>query len=116
MRHGKPDSFKRADTLLRYLFLAALWLTGVAGLGGLVTIPLFISLKLIVLGFAVLMGLIVRGVLAPFGPAMAALASGGADAATNATIKAALGRARPAVVAIWIALVIAAWLGVATPV
>ena len=113
VRHGKPDSFKRADTLLRYLFLAALWLTGVAGLA---TIPLFISLKLIVLGFAVLMGLIVRSVLTPFGPAMAALASGNADAATNEAIKAALGRARPAVVAIWIALVIAAWLGITTPV
>jgi len=113
--HGKPDALKQADTWLRYLLLAVLSLIGVAGLTGVIALPAFLAIKLLVLGFAVLMGLIVRRVFAPFAPAYAKLASEGPSAETNQTIRSALNRARPAVIAIWVALAFAAWLGVATP-
>lgn len=113
--HGASDSLKQLDTLLRWLFFVGLAGTGIASLAGVINIPVFIALKLIVLAFAVSMGLLVRRVLVPFAPAFAKLASGDGDTETNQTIKRCLDRARPAVIAIWAALIAAAWLGVATP-
>ena len=113
--HGGAQAWKNLDFLLRTVFLAVLASAGIAGLAGALDLPLFISLKLMLLAFAVAMGLLVRRVLAPFGPAFAKLATEGADPETNRIIKNALGRARPAVVAIWMALGAAAWLGIAAP-
>ena len=115
VRHGGADGLRRFDAILRYLFLGGLVAAASAGLAGAVSIPLFLSLKFLVLAFTIAMGLLVRRALVPFGPAFAKLATDGADPETNRTIKACLDRARPAVVAIWISLAVAAWLGVATP-
>lgn len=116
IHHVGMELMKRIDTYLRIMFLLALIAVSAGSLLGLFAIPLFIALKLLVLAFAVSMGLVVRQVLKPFGPAYVQLATAGADAQTNAAIKETLDRARPAVILIWIALIIAAWLGVTTPV
>ena len=116
IRHAGMEAMKRLDTVLRALFLAGLAIAGIGGLIGVFSIPLFVSLKLLILAFAVLMGLLVRIALAPFGPAYIALATNGPDPDTDRIIKTSLNRARPAVVMIWLALLLAAWLGLATPI
>lgn len=115
IRHAGMEAMKRLDTMLRALFLAGLAIAGIGGLIGAFAIPLFLSLKLLILAFAVLMGLLVRIALAPFGAAYVSLATQGPDPDTDRIIKTSLNRARPAVVMIWLALLLAAWLGLATP-
>lgn len=114
LKHG-PDLLRRLDLFARAGLLLTLAGSGVAGVLGALDIPLFIAVKLILLAFCVAMGLLVRAALSPFGPAFVSLAAKGPSAEGDAAISASLARARPFVVAIWIALVAAAALGVATP-
>lgn len=116
VHHAGMEVMKRLDTILRMIFLGGLVLAGAGGLVGVLSMPLFLSLKLLILAFAVLMGLLVRIALAPFGPAYVSLATNGPDPDTDRIIKTSLNRARPAVVMIWLALLLAAWLGLATPI
>lgn len=116
VHHAGMETMKRLDTALRFAFLALLLVAGTGGLVGAFSIPLFISLKLFVLAFAITMGLLVRRALKPFGPAYVALATDGPSPDTDKIIKSSLDRARPAVMLIWAALLLAAWLGLATPV
>lgn len=115
VQHNQPASLKKIDTVLRVILLALLAASGIAGLIGSIEIPLFIALKFLILAFAISMGLMIRRALGPFGPAYVKLATNGADDETNQIIKAALAKAKPAVVMIWLALILAAWLGIATP-
>ncbi len=115
LTHGGGAWMKRGDIVLRYVFLAGLASAAVGGLAGVIDLPLFLALKFLALAFAIAMGLVIRKMLEPFGPAFATLATDGPDEQTNQTIKSCLDRARPAVVAIWAALATAAWLGVSTP-
>lgn len=116
VRHTGMETMKRVDTALRLVFLAGLIGAAGAGLAGVLALPAFIAWKLLTLAFAVCMGLVVRRALKPFGPAYVSLATKGPDPDTDQIIKAALARARPAVVMIWLSLIAAAWLGLATPV
>ncbi len=116
LHHNHSEKLRRIDLFLRYFFLLALVTVAIAGFANLIAIPLFIALKLLILAFAILMGLLVRRALTPFPAAFAKLVSGDVDDTVNNTIKNCLDKARPAVVAIWIALIVAAWLGIATPV
>lgn len=115
IHHAGMEMMKRIDTVLRLAFLSSLMISGVGGLIGAFPIPLFIALKLLILAFAVSMGLLVRIALKPFGPAYVSLATSGPDPDTDRIIKSCLNRARPAVLMIWVALLLAAWLGLATP-
>ncbi|MEL7028461.1 MAG: hypothetical protein AAGL49_04455 [Pseudomonadota bacterium] len=112
--HG-AKGLQALDTWLRYAFILGLAATAGAGLAGVWAVPTFLSLKLLILAFAVTMGLAIRRALVPFGPAFGALAGGDASPETNAVIKKSIGSSRPFVIAIWIALIAAATLGVATP-
>lgn len=114
VKHG-PAALRRFDLGARVVFCLALAASGAAGLSGGLALPRFLALKLLLLAFCVLMGLCVRAALAPFAPAYVALATKGPTPESDAAIAGALARARPFVVAIWIALVAAASLGVATP-
>lgn len=116
LNHGGGAMLKRFDMVLRILFLLGLAATGAGAIAGLWALPLFIAVKLLLLGFAVLMGLVIRQLLEPFGPAYLKLATHGADPQTDSIIAGALAKARPAVMMIWISLIGAAFLGVATPV
>ena len=116
LHHNHSEKLRKIDLVLRYFFLLALVATAIAGFAEVIALPLFISLKLLILAFAISMGLLVRRALKPFPAAFSKLISDDIDDATNATIKKCLDQSRPAVVAIWIALITAAWLGAATPV
>ncbi|MEO1135382.1 MAG: hypothetical protein AAFW68_02085 [Pseudomonadota bacterium] len=116
LSHGASIFLKRADVSLRVIFLAGLVGAAISALSGFLDLPLFLALKLLLLGLAVAMGLIVRIVMQPFGPAFMKLTTVGADPETDRIISTSLKKARPAVIVIWIALISAAFLGVAIPV
>ena len=107
--HGasSANALKTLDLVLRFGAFA-----GLIGLAGLMTDwPLFVRLKCALLAFAVGLGLAVRGVLRPFGPAFAAVAKGEATPEADAALSASLGQARRIVVGIWITVLSAAFLG-----
>lgn len=116
LSHGASVHLKRIDAYLRIAFLAGLAGAAATALSGFWNLPLFLALKMLLLSAAVAMGLIVRLVLEPFGPAYVTLATAGADPETDRIIAASLAKARPAVIIIWIALILAAFLGVVVPV
>lgn len=115
--HRGPSAkdLKNLDFALRLGFLAGLVLAGAAGLAGTIALPDFIAAKCLILAFCVAMGICVRVTLAPFGPALTKLVSRASDAESDRAMRMSIGRARPFVILIWIALLVAAWLGLATP-
>lgn len=119
MAHLPPDSTARQlDLMLRVLVASALIAVAIwpsAFFSG-ATFPLFLQGKCAILAACIVCGLGIRKMLAPFGPAFAALMRDGASEATNATIATSLDRARPFVLLIWALLIAAAFLGVAKPV
>ena len=112
---GGSPALGKVDVALRWAFVASLVGTGTAALSGEIALPRFLALKLIVLAFAVLMGLTIRRMLRPFGPAFGRLMAEGPSPETDAALRGVIASARPFVLLIWAALVIAAWLGIATP-
>jgi len=116
LTHAPPQAMaRRNDLAIRWLFLAKLVAIAVApGVLGL-DLPLFLRLKLAILAAAIAAGLAIRVVLAPFGPPFLALVRGEPTPQTDAAIAAILGRARPFVVALWLLLLAAAFLGLAKP-
>ncbi|MEL7538615.1 MAG: hypothetical protein AAFM91_16325 [Pseudomonadota bacterium] len=76
----------------------------------------WLAAKLGVFGLIVGCGLAIRRVFAPFGAAFARLANDGSSPDVEHAIRRALARARPLVLAIWVLLIAAAWLGLAKPV
>jgi len=116
LRHGKlPRWTGTLDLALRWLVLAGLITLAIAALTGHTDWPLFLAVKLLLLAAAVVLGLIIRGVLVPLGPALASL-SGPDEASGEATLNRLMGVARPMVVAIWACLLAAAFLGLWKPV
>lgn len=116
IRHTGTELLRKIDTYCRYTYLLSLFGLAIAALTGMIFLPLFIVLKLIILGIAIGMGLYIRHALRDFGPAYGDFAENGATPENNAIIQKSLNQARPAVMVIWLALAIAAFLGVATPV
>ena len=113
LAHAGADGARRIDLGVRWA--AAIALSGASGLAllGVVVMPLFIALKLILLAACILIGLLVRRLTADLGPALKALAVGEADA--DRRISRSLAATRPAVVSLWLLLVVAAILGVWKP-
>ncbi len=111
LRHGAAPLWRTLDLAIRWGAIAVL--LGAALL--VAEAPSFLRLKLALLAGAILAGLAIRAALKPFGPGLAALARGQANAESEAAIGNALNRARPAVLAIWALLAAAAWLGLAKP-
>jgi hypothetical protein len=72
----------------------------------------WIALKLLLFAVTVACGLGIRIALRPFGPAFASLMEDGSRPATEGAIQRSLSRARPFVIAIWVALVLEAALGI----
>ncbi|MEO0981060.1 MAG: hypothetical protein AAFX03_00240 [Pseudomonadota bacterium] len=112
--HGQAGAMRTVDLAIRWIALAALAGAGFAGLAGIYEAPAFISLKLLLLAAAIAMGLAIRRVLAPLGPALAGL-NGDAPASAEARLKTTLQRVRPLVTVIWAILLAAAFLGLWTP-
>ncbi len=105
---------KSADTLIRYALIVTLISWAVLGLVGQITLPAFIALKILCLAGCIALGLFIRIVLKPFGPALMGLNGPDANIA-EADLALTLNRARPLVTGIWALLLIAAFLGLWTP-
>lgn len=113
--HAQPaaGALQRTDFLLRIVVIgatagAAVWhVVDPDFIGG-----DWIALKLLLFAVTVACGLAIRIVLRPFGPAFASLMEEGSRPATEGAIQRSLQRARPFVIAIWIALVLEAALGI----
>ena len=112
--NGAGSAGKTIDLVIRYSAIAALVTLGCAGLIGQVSMPLFISLKCLLLAGAILMGLLIRRVLVPLGPALAGLNGEHAEQSALALAK-TLKTARPLVMVIWALILIAGFLGIWTP-
>ena len=105
------------DTVFRVgVAASALGAAGIALADTGVTPVRWLAAKLGVFGLIVFCGLAIRAVFAPFGQAFAALATTGSNPKIEADIHRALSRARPFVLAIWVLLIAAAWLGLTKPV
>jgi len=116
LRHGPAaDGLKAIDIRVRYVLLAVLVAVAVTGLAGVLPIPLFICLKLLLLAGAMALGVLVRRQLGPLFPAIAALRAQGASPATDGTIRAVLLRTTRSVLGIWAVIILAAFVGLATP-
>jgi hypothetical protein len=117
LRHGPAGQKARQfDSALRHTVLAGLAVGGIAGLAGMLAMPLFLALKLLALALAIALGLIIRRQLVPLFPAIGALRTQGASDATNAAITGVLERTSRTVLCIWAVVLVASFLGIATPV
>ena len=116
LNHGGGAGIKRVDMAIRYIVLVALYGVGLAGVAQVIEMPLFIALKMIVLATCIALGLVVRRQLVPLFPAIREMIATGPTPQTDATIAQVNGRARISVVSLWLLLLVAAWLGIATPV
>jgi hypothetical protein len=115
VKHMTGGALSRIDVALRWAALAALTLAGISGLAGMIRLPLFIALKLLVLAACFGLGLVVRHQLIPMFPAVRTMLATGATPATDAVVADVLARAKIPVLTIWVLLLIAAWLGISHP-
>lgn len=115
LRHGGGGAIKKLDIAIRYAVLAALTFGAIAGAAGDLPIPFFIALKLSILAACVALGLIVRRQLKPLFGAIHTMSTTGPTPETDATIAAVNGKARISVLTIWALVLLASFLGIATP-
>lgn len=117
LKHGPAgQGLKRIDIAVRYVVLAALVAAGAAGLTGAMAMPLFIALKLLLLAGCITIGLIVRRQLVPLFPAIAALRQNGPTPEGDRAIAAVISVTQPTVMVLWGLVLLASFLGLATPV
>lgn len=113
--HIKAEpALKKLDLAVRWLLIAVLGTFATLGLAGLVDLPLFIEIKLLLLAGCIALGLFIRGVLTPLGPALMGL-SGPDPQMAETSLAETLNRARPLVLGIWALLITAAILGLWAP-
>lgn len=116
LKHGPAaNPYRKVDYVIRIVVLISLIGSGLAGLGGVLALPKFIAIKLLLLATGVALGLIVRVQLAPLFPAVGALRAQGASPQTDAAIAGVLSRTQISVMGIWAVVLIAAFTGLARP-
>lgn len=115
LTHGSRPGIKQADMVVRSTAMVGCAGMGLAGLLGLISLPLFIAGKLLILAGAIGLGLIIRVVLKPLFAPYAQMMKTGATPETDAAIAAVLAKSRAAVLCLWVLLLAAALLGLATP-
>jgi Na+-transporting methylmalonyl-CoA/oxaloacetate decarboxylase gamma subunit len=86
---------------------------GLTGAGNLLTG--WVSAKVLIFAVLVLLGLAIRVLSAPLAAALRTMLTQGSTADLEAIVARQLGRIRPIVVAIWLGLIAAAYLGIAKP-
>lgn len=116
LNHNGGTGLKKLDMGIRYVMLVGLLGLGICGVSGDIAIPLFIALKMIILGLCITLGLIVRKQIVPMFVAFAEMVKNGATPETDAAISGANARARVSVLTLWVLLLCAAFLGIWTPV
>lgn len=109
---GSDRWLRRIDLSIRWVLLLLLPAVGVAAITGVLPLPLFIALKLLILAGTIALGLGVRGVLGPYIVAFGELKKNGASPAVDEGLDWSLSRAKPMVLAIWALLLVAAILGI----
>ena len=115
LAHDTPPGWiKTTDTIIRYGLILALGTSTGLALASIIELPLFIALKLLTLAGCIALGLYIRIVLNPLGPALMGLTGPNASTAEE-ELASTLNRARPLVMGIWALLLIAAFLGLWTP-
>jgi hypothetical protein len=109
-------ALRRIDMSFRVLVILTLGSVAVVSLarGRPIEHP-WLAGKVLAFALCVAAGLAIRIVAAPFGAGFARLGREGSTPEIEALIGRSLARARPFVIAIWILLVVAAWLGIAKP-
>ncbi len=111
LKHLPPISmWRKADLGVRVVLILAL--VGVAVSGA---VPFFLGLKLAILAATIVMGLLIRRALGPFGPAFGAMVTSGPTPQTDNILAKCLNQSRPAVICIWVLLLLAALIGIAKP-
>lgn len=113
--HGKNAFYKNADMVIRWGALLLCLGMGLAGLAGAMELPFFIACKLLILAGAISLGLLIRVLLRPLMAPFAQMMANGPTAETDAAIRVVLARSRPVVMVLWLLLLCAAFLGLATP-
>ena len=112
---AEPDRVQpviRFDTRWRVLMLVAAAGAAVASLLGVgITSNIALAVKLLILATAIALSLVLRALFRPYRPALRRIVAGGDNVAESAIMTAALARARPVVVAIWILVIAAAAIG-----
>jgi len=115
LKHGgASELLRKLDLAIRWSLVLGLGAWAVSALTGLSDLPLFLALKLLAFVGCISLGLFIRSVLTPLGPALMGLNGANADSAA-ADLAQTLNRARPLVTGIWALLIIAAFLGLWTP-
>lgn len=116
LKHGAaPAPWRQADLAIRWLLVLGLIAAAIWNIAGEGSLPIFLSLKLLALAACTALGLFIREVLKPLGPALMGL-SGPDAASAEASLAATLNRARPLVTCIWALLIGAALLALYKPV
>lgn len=114
------DLAYKADWVVRVsatvgLVLVGLYALIVAEPFGAETNPKWLAAKVVVYGFAIFCGIMIRVSLRPFAPAFAALMTTGSTPEVEEGISGSMGRSIPWVYLIWVAVLVAAFLGVVKP-
>lgn len=116
--HGASwlPALTRCDRVLRWLVIISIVLSVAYALGTdrLARAP-WLAAKLLGFAFLVFCGLMIRRRFGGYGAGYAALLAGEPSAEENAAMQASLSQMRPWVLAIWVVLIVEAWLGVAKP-
>lgn len=117
-RHGAGwmPALVRFDRLFRWLVIGSIIASVAwsASTGRLAEAP-WLAAKLLGFAFLVFCGLMIRRHFGGYGAGYAALMQGEPTAEQNAAMQASLSRMRPWVLAIWVVLIVEAWLGVSKP-
>jgi hypothetical protein len=111
LKHAPPTALiRKIDLVIRFGLTGALLSSTFWA-----NLPLFIALKVLILATTIVLGLLIRRALAPFGPAFGQMVALGPTPETDAIISKSLAQSRPAVLAIWVLLLLAAFLGIVQP-
>jgi hypothetical protein len=111
LRHVPPSGLlRRLDLVIRVGLIGAL-VSSIFWAG----LPLFMQVKVAILATTIILGLLIRKALAPFGPAFGQMVATGPTPQSDAIIAKCMAQSRPAVLAIWVLLLLAALFGIAQP-
>jgi hypothetical protein len=113
---GASPGLLRLDYGVRYVVIAGLLVLGIASLTGHGPVTPgsdWLALKLIIYALIVALGLGIRATFKPFAVAFGKLVSAGSTPEIEQAMRQAHARVRPVVLALWAALVVEAYLGIA---
>ncbi len=118
LRDGTPfgASAQRFESWLRWLLIVTIPVSvAYSTVTGKLAMAPYVGAKLLLFAAVLLLGQLMRARLAPLRPAYAELATAGSSTTLDATVRASVAGSRPYAVAIWLAMLAAALIGVLKP-